>query len=118
MDFKLKRACNNCPFRKEVNMHLTPSRAEEIASVVLHEDKTFTCHKNLGGSKDKEQHCVGALLSIEKSGKSNSMVQIAERLGLYQPSSIIRDADVFSSVAEMREHYFEPSLGMQKPSHR
>ncbi|GAB6071566.1 hypothetical protein JCM30760_26640 [Thiomicrorhabdus hydrogeniphila] len=105
MGFKLKKACQNCPFRKDVNMQLRPERAREIASGVIHENKTFTCHKTLSDDKIKEQQCVGALLAVEKAGTPNQMFQIVERLGLYNSSSINRDVEVFGSVSEMEAHY-------------
>lgn len=117
MDFKLKKACKDCPFRKDVNMHLRPERARQIAEDVATGNKTFTCHKTInndarfddgndtGHSSRQEQHCVGALMFVEQGNHANSMVQIAERLGLYKPEEVQRDVAVFSTPDEMAKHY-------------
>lgn len=104
MDFKLKRACSDCPFRKDVNMHLNKNRARQIADDVANNGRTFTCHKTIGADSHKEQHCVGALIFSE-SNAPNQMLQVAERLGLYRPDEIDRDVSVFKTVDEMAEHY-------------
>lgn len=114
MDFKLKKACKDCPFRKEVNLNLTAERKRNIAESLVHGNKTFSCHKTVDYStrfdsegndaqvsSKTEQHCAGALIFVEQVGTPNLMIQIAQRLGLYNPDEIDRDVDIFESVEEM-----------------
>jgi hypothetical protein len=113
--FNLKTPCAECPFRRDVHPYLTKGRAEEIASAVLHEDRTFACHKtvypaNKGHRRVRpEGHsmCVGAILLIEAAAPfGNQMLQIAERLGLYDPATVRRDRDVaWSTEAEFVNHH-------------
>jgi hypothetical protein len=115
MRFNLKRPCAHCPFRSDVKGFLNPERAEEITTAVLQEDKTFTCHETITGEHDldddgipyayhpgaEDQHCAGALILIEKTRSANQMVQLAERLGLWDKSKMHFDAPVFETAADM-----------------
>lgn len=94
-NFKVLKPCANCPFRKDKPRQqgwLGKDRAAEIANAILEDDKTFTCHKTLDSKE--HSHCAGALMLIKhykpKEGNyyGNSMVQIAERLGLYEPDKL------------------------------
>lgn len=77
---------------------------------------TFPCHKTIDydrrhdlqeqGASEEElvkaavqqtQQCAGALIMFENAGKPFQMAQIAERLGLYDPSRLDRDAPVYDS---------------------
>lgn len=95
MNFKILKPCANCPFRTDKSNQkgwLGKDRATEIANAILEENKTFTCHKTLG-SKERS-HCAGALILIKhhkpKSSHyyGNALIQIAERLGLYEPNKL------------------------------
>lgn len=97
MKFNLRTPCPQCPFLKSQG-YLRPERAREIASVTLKGDKTFTCHKTL---HTQHQHCAGALVMSEKAGRPNAMHQIAERLGLYDPSRIDMEAPIYASIEEI-----------------
>lgn len=109
MNFKLKRPCSNCPFRTDRPKQrgwLGYERAKEIANYVLRDNKTFTCHKTLDKPENQQRMCAGALsmlhnASREESPHGNAMVQIAERLGLYDPVTQNHDTPVFSSAEEM-----------------
>jgi hypothetical protein len=94
---------------------LRPERTAEILRALTVEDKTFACHQTTHlGEWDNdeegyrpsgaEQHCAGALILIEKAGIANAMVQIAERLGLYQPLRLDMTAPVFATPQAMQEH--------------
>lgn len=72
------------------------ARLEEFASGAFH------CHKT--GTTDEEtdnliatpasKHCAGALIYLEKRHRSNQMMRIAERLGLYDRTKLNMSADV------------------------
>jgi hypothetical protein len=103
VDFKLKKPCNNCPFsRTALKGWLGESRSTEIANGLL-EGKTFPCHKTTKRNEDMpdtEQHCAGALIMIEKMGVPHQMMQIAERLGLYDNKDLQLGADVVDDADE------------------
>lgn len=94
MNFRVLRPCADCPFRKDKPLQkgwLGKERATEIANAILEENKTFACHKTL----DKEHsHCAGALILIHhykpvgKAYFGNALIQVAERLGLYEPDKL------------------------------
>lgn len=119
MKFSLVRPCPKCPFRRDcLSGWLGEVRSSEIAQSVLHGDLTFACHETTAFAEDdhgedtyaptgEEQHCVGAMLLVEKEGAANSMLQVAERLGLRDPDIIDPAAAdlVFDSEAEFIAHH-------------
>lgn len=113
MNFKLKRPCANCPFRAdkpEQKGWLGYERAKKIAHSVLCEDMTFTCHKTLHKPKRAQSMCAGALSMLHHASKKespfgNARVQIAERLGLYDPAAQDHSTPVFKTAEEMAEFH-------------
>ncbi len=101
MKFNLNKPCADCPFRTDIKPYLRAGRAQEITNAVLRENKTFQCHKTL--DKKMGSHCAGALVLVEKTKKPNAMIQIAERLGIYDPSKLDLDAPVYESQNAMVE---------------
>jgi hypothetical protein len=115
MRFSLKQPCEHCPFRTD-QCFLNGQRAREIAEAVAVENKTFTCHQHLHGEHDDDpegdveyhpstvdQMCAGAMAFVEKLGVPNQMLQIAERLGLRDPSRLdpASRAAVYDSIEDM-----------------
>lgn len=111
MDFKLKRPCENCPFRRDRPAQkgwLGEERAREIADYVLTGNKTFICHKTL--HTGRESMCAGALSMLKQADKEaspfgNQMIQVAERLGLYDPNETDTSVPVFKTSAEMAKFH-------------
>lgn len=78
MEYKLKRPCKMCPFRREGGARVRPARALSIIeAVTTNPGATFTCHETTAsvehedGESDradgpKAQHCVGALIFAKK----------------------------------------------------
>lgn len=121
MKFTLKRPCPKCPFRQDcMEGWLGEIRAAEIAQSILLGDLTFACHETTQfedgdeGSEyaptGEEQHCVGAMILVEKEGATNSMLQIAERLGLRDPGLIDPAAVdlIFDCEADFIAHHTDP----------
>lgn len=93
MQFTLKKPCKDCPFLRTENMFasLTKDRMLDITHAITNENKTFTCHKTLNMPKMEQQHCAGALLYQRYHAahkRQNDMLQIAERLGIYDPTTV------------------------------
>lgn len=107
MHFDMVRPCPHCPFRSDIPAYLTPSRAKEIADSL--ERSSFPCHQTTvdveadeGGSDRRatadSQQCAGALLFMEKQGRSSQMTRIAERLGMLDVRKLDYDAPVYTST--------------------
>jgi len=113
MKFDLVRPCKNCPFRTDCLKGWLSHRILTLSAEIFEQNKTFTCHETLKydtngrarKSKDKNQHCAGALILIEKTKTANSMVQIAERLGLYNPGNLDMESPIFKSIGDFIDHH-------------
>lgn len=122
MRFELKRPCPKCPFRKDCQPQwLGRARAAEIADALLGgtPGRTFACHETTHHDDESgehvqrpdEQHCVGALLLVESEGAANQMIQVAERLGLFDPEVIDPKARslIFETRGEFEHHHADAS---------
>lgn len=120
MNFDLVRPCPQCPFRKDcLKGWLGETRAREIADSLLDGSPgvTFACHETtrfVDGDEGEEyaplgdeQHCVGAMILIDREEAPNQMLQIAERLGLRDADRIDPAADdlIFDSGEEFISHH-------------
>lgn len=117
MKFDLKTPCKDCPFRSDRPGYLRKARAREISTALdprhLGGGSTFTCHKTTvpaddddedGGMVDgpNAQHCAGALIMLEKSGRldHNQTLRIMARLGAFDPAALDLDAPVHASAED------------------
>ena len=101
--------CNNCPFKKSAFIGLKPGRREEIANALLHEDKSFSCHKSLSGETDEDTQeytpgpndlmCAGAMILMrnERVLLDNRLTRIAIGFGWLEPDNLI-DTGVYPTV--------------------
>ena len=106
MDFSLTKPCKNCPFNTDTQKGwLGRNRATEIAASLVRDQKSFPCHKTTHGNIDKEQHCAGAMIMLEKFDRPNQMMRIMEQLGLYDRTKLDMDADVFDTPSEFIERH-------------
>lgn len=120
--YNLVRPCAKCPFRTDVPPYLTSERVFEIAHDVL-AGSDFYCHQTTvpapeddeewGSSMmagDRTQVCAGSLILMEKTGRPNQMMRIAERLGMYDSSRLDMDAPVHASWVDMQQHFEEEEV--------
>jgi hypothetical protein len=98
--------CAKCPFRTDIPPYLTKARVREIERAL--ERTEFPCHTTTEHDDESEYipssneiHCAGALILMEKAGRSSQMMRIAERLGMYDHRKLDMDAPVFDSFEEM-----------------
>ena len=110
--------CDNCPFRSDVKPYLTQIRVREIERSLVRAE--FPCHKTTKHDDDgehvrteAEMHCAGALILMEKEGRSSQMMRISERLGMYDHTKLNMDAPVYESFEEMA-HAQTPRLKKAK----
>lgn len=101
--FKLKRPCVNCPFRKGQgrNFSLSWLRLREIKTATA-----FQCHKTVDydnfddaelRSGGKPQQCAGLMAVLHRSGISNQIMQVAERLGRFNPNELDPDNEAYKN---------------------
>jgi hypothetical protein len=101
--FKLIRPCENCPFRigQGERFQLGRLRLEEIFNAV-----SFQCHKTVDyeqfdDPKERQgkhpQQCAGLMSLLHRAGRHNQIMQIAERLGYFDPNKIDH-SEVYSTI--------------------
>ncbi len=107
MNFNLKKPCKDCPFLKSKERFLCDSRYKEIAEDLVN-DKSFSCHKTndfdsegMAIETTKTEHCAGALIMLEKMDNPNQFMNIGRFFGLYDPSNLDMNSDVYDSFNEM-----------------
>lgn len=124
MEFKLKRPCANCPYRKDCPPGwLTAARAAELAAEVILGDKTFACHKTVNYESwreseeeagepleytydGKEQFCAGALIMEKKCKKGGNLsIRIGRMFGAFKYENLKGEELVFDSTAEFIQHH-------------
>lgn len=118
MRFELRRPCADCPFRNDgQGIALSIPRARQIADALTKDGRTFSCHKTVKRddegeriAHDKEQHCAGALIMLEREGVAihNQAVRLAERLRIYDHTKLDMGAPVVASSAEFVRMQLKP----------
>ncbi|MBE0467986.1 MAG: hypothetical protein IBX55_00460 [Methyloprofundus sp.] len=101
---RLTKPCKNCPFRKDIRPYLFKDRAKEISDSLVKEGKGFPCHKtvdyaDIDNREDREQ-CAGAMIMLRKMGRENTLMQVMERLGAFDPNNLDMRASIFESDNE------------------
>lgn len=103
MNFNLKKPCAMCPFRHDIEPFLTTGHADNIVESLVDSQGTFPCHKTIdyseggeGVETPKTEHCAGALIMLEHMEQPNQLMRIAERIGLYDRTTLIMDSPVFT----------------------
>lgn len=106
--YGLTTPCSNCPFRTDITPYLMPGRVREIERSL--DRCEFPCHKTTEHDEDgdvrrsdKEMHCAGALILMEKEGRSSQMMRISERLGMYDHRKLDMAAPVFDTFEAMEK---------------
>ena len=91
----LTTPCGDCPFLACMSHAFTITRLTELA------DGTFHCHKTgdctSGGDfvpTPTSLACAGALIFLEKRGRTSNIMRIMERLGAYDHTKLDMKADV------------------------
>lgn len=96
MTYDLTSPCDACPFLRSMSHGFSVARLEEFASGAFHCHKTGTTDEETGDliAIRNSKACAGALIYLEKRDRSNQMMRIAERLGLYDHTKLNMSADV------------------------
>lgn len=104
MRFDLTKPCGNCPFRNDrLPFGLRPGRVREILGGRHGRNwwpaASFVCHKTMDDS-DKMQQCAGVMIILHRENRHNDAMQIANRLGLWDPANLDMDAPVYATTDE------------------
>lgn len=110
----VKKPCENCPFRTDVAPYLTQNRAIEIRDSLVHGNgSVFPCHKTIEYGDDSEASeswdgktvpCAGAcILTYNELGSFNGVMQIGDRLGIYNLKKLDFTSPVFDSFDDFIE---------------
>lgn len=119
MKHDLRRPCPHCPFRTDRPGYLRRARAAEIAQD-LERGHAFACHETTVDDDDEferhvtadSQQCAGALIVLEREGRSTQLQRIAERLG--STAELDMSAPVAESL-EMFVRHHEPEVEEHEP---
>lgn len=90
----LSRPCDQCPFRVSMAHGFPLSSLEEFASGAFHCHKTGTQDEETGNyiATPESLACAGALIYLEKRRRTNNLLRVMERLGVYDHWKLDRDA--------------------------
>ena len=108
MKYTMSNPCNECPFRRDRAGFLHRSRAQDIADGLLalgEKCHPFVCHKTLNRTDIDEQHCAGALILLEKTGRPHLAMILGRQLREYVGSPNVDHPHVFDSMKEFVEHH-------------
>ncbi len=111
MRFDLTRPCGNCPFRSDKPFHLRPERVRGILGGARGGNKwwpadSFPCHRTIEYTDDDTivpetaQQCAGVMAILHRENRPNTAMQLAERLGLWNPATLDPDAPFYQSTED------------------
>lgn len=113
MRFDLTRPCGNCPFRSDRPFHMRPDRVRQILGGARDRRwwpaQSFPCHKTIIYGEDENgnekttipasaQQCAGVMAILHREERPNDAMQIAERLGLWDPATLDPTAPFYQST--------------------
>lgn len=118
MNYKRMTPCAHCPFRKDIPGYLRQARAVEIARGLRDPNGgEFPCHETMPRTDSpikKAKVCAGSILVTERDQGPNQMHRIAERLNVYDPSKLDRDAPCFDDFDEFIAHHGDAGKHVEK----
>jgi hypothetical protein len=110
--FKIKKPCEHCPFRRDVEPFLTTARAEDLGRQLHGDDQSwFACHETTGvkGPKRvpraKQSHCAGAMIVLWREKRTNVATRLALVFGMISREQLDAPAPVFDSMEEFVKHH-------------
>lgn len=108
MRFDLARPCGNCPFRSDKPFYMRPGRVRQILGgeheTTWWPSPSFPCHKTIiyddRGTTipPTAQQCAGVMAILHRENRPNDAMQIAERLGLWNPATLDPAAPFYAST--------------------
>lgn len=117
--FRLKKVCNDCPFRSDHRIiNLGAKRIKGIVSDLEDDDRPFSCHKTTevsGFDSSDYAQCIGALSFLVKRGTlaNNYLFRLAQFYGFLSDDFLesLNDIDfIFNSLSGLVEAHEEPNF--------
>lgn len=103
MKFDRYAPCADCPFLIEGGIRLRAARIGEIAqSLLVEPGATFPCHRTVNHDRRRprdESVCAGSLLFLRNVGSHTTIIQLAGRMRLFNPTKLKGQRRVFRSLA-------------------
>lgn len=113
VQFNLRRACNNCPFRRSTPHH--EGVATDLVSLHGQIEKggfLHSCHKTdprsdgfVVGYTGPVSHCAGSILMLKNMGPGYIQGSMLLKHVRKYMKKLKPDPDIFSSMTEMVNHY-------------
>ena len=117
MKFDLTRPCGNCPFRSDKPFYLLPDRVRQILGDTREGNRrwwpaeSFPCHRTIIYGEDENgdtettipptaQQCAGVMAILHRENRPNDAMQIAERLGMWNPAALDSTAPFYASTED------------------
>lgn len=116
MRFDLTRPCGDCPFRNDGHFGLSADRVRGILGDPRKGARrwwpaeSFPCHKTIIYNNDEgaqtttipdtAQQCAGVMAILHRENRPNTAMQLAERLGLWDPAKLDPDAPFYASIED------------------
>jgi hypothetical protein len=98
LNFKMRRMCANCPFKKKGAIELMPGRLEGIIQHLRSDYNYFPCHKTTHGAAKEESVCMGSLAyGLKNTGRLPIVARIGLRFG------DLKMADIEANYPDLKE---------------
>ena len=116
---RLRKPCDNCPFRTDVDRFLHPKRYLSIARSMVDMGESFTCHKHNQFDDEtgkaitnaESMSCAGGMIWLQHQKKPNTLMQVMQRFGLFNPSKLRMDSPVYRTRREFEQGIEETTKG-------
>lgn len=106
--------CKDCPFKKTSPLH--EGIGAEVAGMMTKLDEgtlAHTCHMTDPRTDHEDavnyegpvQHCAGAMIMMEKAGKANQAMFLAELNDKYDPTKLEMNAPIFTKKEMVQVYY-------------
>jgi hypothetical protein len=87
---KLKKPCNNCPFRAKGAIELMPGRVPGIIEFLRNDLNFFQCHKTTYSDTPEESMCMGALAFMFKN---HHRLPVLSRFAIHSKELKVKDLE-------------------------
>lgn len=108
---RLRKPCDNCPFRTDVGRYLRLDRYADIAKSIVDRGENFTCHKHnhfddhagAAITHSGSMSCAGAMIFLQHLNRPNACMQIMQRLGMFDPNKLRMNSPVYYTRIEFEQ---------------
>jgi hypothetical protein len=113
--FKLKRPCENCPFKKGQGSRFRLN-VRRLAGIF--DAPAFQCHKTVQYGEDEDgdpthnqgdhpQQCAGLMAILHREDHHNQIMQVAIRFGEFNPELLDPDREAYDTWRQATKAHLE-----------